>query len=179
MNYNYKDIILRYLILLTLAFSNLYLFYLIFTPLTVYPVFWILDLISGSSLLGNTIVFKGNYIELIPACIAGAAYYLLFILNLTTPMSLDKRIKSLIFINFTFLLLNIARIILFAVLLISGYQYFNFAHTLVWYFGSTVLVVIVWFVNVKFFNISSIPVYTDLANLYKLRIKKTKRKNTK
>src|SRR3989344_2665964 len=139
----------RYIFLIILAIPNFYLIYLIANPLTIYPVFWALQALYGAKLLaGNIIFFKGYYAEIIGACIGGAAYYLLIILNLTTPMQVKTRIKSLLFIILSFLILNIVRILIFASLLKIGYQYFDITHELTWYFGSTVLVVIVWFANV-------------------------------
>ncbi|MEK6800759.1 MAG: pacearchaeosortase [Nanoarchaeota archaeon] len=162
------DLSLRYIILLILGIFSTILFYFIFTPLTVYPVFWILHLIEGSTKLlpGNLIFVKGFYAEIISACVAGAAYYLLLILNLSTPMRSKKRIFSLLFLIFSFLLLNISRILLFIYLLVSGYQYFELTHKLTWYFGSTILVVLLWFLNVFLFNIKNIPIYTDMKNLF-------------
>jgi exosortase/archaeosortase family protein len=109
--------------------------------------------------------FKGYYGELVPACIAGAAYYFLLILNLTTPMPVRKRIASITFILSAFLVLNVLRIIIFATLLTQGYQYFDFTHIAVWYFGSTVMVVLIWFVNVLIFRIRAIPVYHDMKGI--------------
>ena len=99
------DLILRYFVLLVLGVFSSTLFYFIFTPLTVYPVFWFVSIFdSGAKLLeGNVFFFEGIYFEIIPACVAGAAYYLLFILNLTTPMNYKKRLKSLLFLVFVFL----------------------------------------------------------------------------
>jgi len=161
-------LVLRYGVLVLLGLFNLRLFYLIFTPLTVFPVYRVLSLIDPSSrLLGsNLIFFSGFYAEIIPACVAGAAYYLLFIFNLTTPMQWSQRWKSLLFLVFSFLFLNILRILVFAGLLSSGFQYFDVAHKLTWYFGSTVMVVIVWFVNVWIFKIKNIPIYTDMKDLF-------------
>ncbi|MEK6819277.1 MAG: pacearchaeosortase [Nanoarchaeota archaeon] len=159
---------LRYISLLILGIFSTTFFYFIFTPLTVYPVFWILRLIEGSTKLlpGNLIFVKGFYAEIISACVAGAAYYLLLILNLATPMKHKKRIFSLIFLLGSFLFLNISRILLFIYLLFSGYQYFDLTHKLTWYFGSTILVVLLWFLNVFLFNIKNIPIYTDMKNLF-------------
>ena len=166
----YKEtflLILRYFTLLLFA-AYISIFYKIFTPATIYPVFWILNSLYGAKLLeGHTIFFNGYYAEIIPACVAGAAYFLLLILNLSTPMHFKKRIKSLIFLNLTFLILNIIRIVVFALLLPYGYKYFDLAHTLVWYFGSTILIILVWFGNVGLFKINTIPVYTDFRDIYK------------
>src|SRR3989344_7597476 len=82
-----SELILRYIILLGLSFPGLILFYKIFTPLTVYPVYFILSLFYDAVLLTKTtILIEGLVpIEIIGACIAGSAYSLLLILNLSTP----------------------------------------------------------------------------------------------
>jgi len=161
-------LIARYLILflLGLFFS---IFYLIFTPLTIYPSYFILSLFYPSiKLLSNNILSFGIIqAKLIPACIAGAAYYLLLILNLTISMKNKTRIKSILFILLTFLILNILRIVIFSALLVNGYRYFDFTHIFFWYFGSTILVMFIWFANVRIFKINSIPIYSDFKNILK------------
>lgn len=159
----------RYLLALLLGIPNLALFYFVFTPLTVYPVFWFLNAVYGAVLLeANTIFFNGFYAQIIPACVAGSAYYLLFALNLMTPMNMKKRFQTLSFLIFTFLALNILRIIFFSSLLTSGFQYFDAAHKVSWYLGSTFLVVALWFANSKLFRINTIPVYSDVKNILTL-----------
>lgn len=174
---------MRYLLLVILALPGLYIFYAIFTPLTVYPSYYLIKLIydSNTILLQNNIIFLQDYlINIIPACIAGSAYYLLLILNLSTPMQMQKRIKSLLFLVLSFLILNIVRITLFAILFVVGFQYFDFAHRFFWYFGSVALVVILWFVNIKIFKIKEIPVYTDMKKIFKdVRSLKRPRKTSK
>jgi exosortase/archaeosortase len=161
------DLIIRYILLAILPLGGLYIFYAIFTPLTVYPSYWAFNALYGAKLLiGNIIYFKGYYAEIIGACVAGAAYYLLLILNLTTPMHISKRIKSIIFLLFSFLIINITRIVIFGMLFSKGFKYFDLAHELVWYIGSTLIVVVVWFSNVWLFKIKDIPIYTDMLNLF-------------
>jgi exosortase/archaeosortase family protein len=162
------EIFARYLILMLAALFNLAIFYIIFTPLTVYPVYWVLHAIEpGTRLLeGNVIFFRGAWAEIIGACVAGSAYYLLLILNLSMPMELKKRLKSLVFLLGCFLVLNILRIAVFIALLAKGFQYFDVTHMTVWYFGSTVLVVALWFVNVWIFKIKEIPIYTDAKTIF-------------
>ena len=164
-----KEVLLllaRYIFLILVALPNLFLFYTVFTPLTVYPVFFILKILTGATLsysLGvANITFSDITISLIPACIAGAAYYLLLVLNLSTPMPLKQRAKSIIFLFLSFLVLNIVRILAFTFLATFGYQYFDIAHSFSWLFGSTLLLVLIWFGNVYLFKIRAIPVYTDL-----------------
>lgn len=182
------SLVYRYILLLILGIGNLFIFYLIFTPLTVYPVFWLIGISDEATLMrgtytkvcelsegtflesigcmNTTIFFRDYFASIIPACIAGAAYYLLLILNLTTPMPLKKRISSLIFIFGIFLILNIVRIFSFALFFASkNYEIFDIAHTTSWYFGSTVLVILIWFSNVLIFKIKEIPIYADLKSI--------------
>lgn len=185
MNKLWKSIIFRYGLLLVLGLGNLFIFYLIFTPLTVYPVFGLISSIHEASLLrgdlsqacvvlqnipllskiacmNTTIFFKGYFASIVSACVAGSAYYLLLILNLSTPMKNKQRVKSILFLIFMFLILNIFRIFGFALLFsIKGFELFDLAHTATWYFGSTIFVVLLWFANVTIFKIKSIPIYTD------------------
>jgi len=155
------------------ALFNLWIFYFIFTPLTIYPVYFILNLFFESILIKNIIILQGVAIELIPACIAGAAYYLLFLLNLSTPnIKLLKRIKMLVFAFGTFLVLNIIRIIILTLLTIRGSSWFELTHLIFWYFVSTILVVGIWFTEVKIFKIKSIPFYSDIKSLYLKSLKK-------
>jgi len=110
-------------------------------------------------------MIEGRTITLIPACIAGSAYLLLLILNLTTPLKPLQRAKSIAFLFISFLLLNIARIFIFILLLINNFAYFDIAHKITWYFSSIVLVILLWFANVYLFKINSIPFFTDAKSL--------------
>jgi len=182
------SLVLRYVLLLILGLGNLFIFYLIFTPLTVYPVSWLIGISDEATLMrgtytkvcelsegtfleslgcmNTTIFFREYFASIIPACIAGAAYYLLLILNLTTPMPFKKRVKSITFLFVSFLILNVLRIFFFALFFASkNYEIFNIAHTASWYFGSTVLVILIWFSNVLIFKISEIPIYSDLKSI--------------
>ncbi len=164
------SLLIRYIILIILGIPNLFIFYFVFTPLTVEPTFFILSLIDPNAYIlqdaPNTIFFKGYFASIIPACVAGAAYYLLLILNLTTPMEIRKRMVSILFLFGSFLVINLARITVFALLLFKGFQYFDITHTATWYFGSTVMVILIWFSNVLIFRIKSIPIYTDIKRIY-------------
>ncbi len=166
-------IFLRYIILLLLAFPNLWLFYFIFTPLTIYPIFFLLKLFFPASLIGSTIIFNNIQIHLIKACIAGSAYYLLLILNMTTPMPIKKRFLALIFSFSLFLIINILRIFFFSMLLLKSFSLFNLTHLIFWYFLSSLMIFSVWFLTIKIFNIREIPVYSDFKFLYsKTRIRR-------
>ena len=162
-----KDLIIRYVALLLLGLGNLYLFYTIFTPLTIYPVFFVLSLFYSVKLSGIQLVIGNNIIELVTACIAGAAYYLLLILNLSTPMEGKKRFYSLFYMFSILLALNITRIVVLAVIFINNSAAFDFTHKFLWYGISTIFVVVLWFSAVKIFDIKKIPFYSDYKTLMK------------
>ena len=173
----FLDIVIRYLILILIALPGLFIFYFIFTPLTVYPVYFLLDLFFDAVLLSKTNILVNNLpIELISACIAGAAYYLLLVLNLSTPkIKLKTRINAIIFSFVAFLVLNILRIFVLSSLAIKGFAYFNVTHTVFWYGFSTIIVVAIWFAEVKIYKIKEIPFYSDLRFLYKKSLMKKKK----
>ena len=169
---NPKDVWLmlaRYASLLMLSIGNLSVFYLVFTPLTLYASYFIINLMYPEIVIASSDMalfqINENFIQLVEACIAGAAYYFLLILNLSTPMGAKTRVKSIVFIFASFFILNILRIVVFTAMFLNGYSYFDLAHIAVWYFGSTLMLLIVWFVNVKLLNILSIPVYTDIRTI--------------
>ena len=170
-------LIVRYLILIAAAIPNLFIFYFIFTPLTAYPSYWILGFFYSSTLASGHIIILNNTlpIELIQACIAGSAYYLLLILNLSTPgIALGKRVKMLLWAFGTFLILNVLRIALLSAMAYSGSNFFAITHVLFWYAISTVFVVLIWFAEVIAFKIKSIPVYSDILFLYRKAASKGK-----
>ena len=157
----------RYLVLLAFMFS-LPIIYWVFTPLTVYPTAFLLDLFYQVSVYKNTLrIYPMIVIELIPACIAGSAYLLSLILNLSVSMKLRKRLYSILFAFASLFILNIIRIFLLSIMFIEGSQFFDFTHKLFWYGLSTLFVVGIWFLTVKLFHIKEIPVYSDFKYLWK------------
>ena len=171
-NRGFLSIFLRYGIIILLSIPNLFLFYFIFGPLTLYPVYWLLSIFFQTSLQGSTILVKNIPIELIDACIAGSAYYLLFALNLATP-KIKKRFKALIFSFVAFLIINILRIFILSMIYLSGSSWFDFTHKLFWYTVSILFVILIWFAEVKLFKIKEIPFYSDLKFFYKKSSLKT------
>jgi exosortase/archaeosortase family protein len=165
---DFLNIFLRYILALILAFNNLFLFYLIFTPLTISALFLILKMSYPVSISGTSIFLPSVKIELVEACIAGSAYYLLTLLNLATPMKLKKRIILLLYSYTTFFLVNVLRIFILAHIYIKFNSVFDFTHKILWYGLSTIFVVLIWFSAVLIFKIKEIPAYTDIKNLFKL-----------
>lgn len=164
------SIFIRYLILLISSLGNLWIFYFIFTPLTVYVVYLLLSLSFDTILIGNTIVLSNvsSPIEIIDACVAGAAYFLLLILNLSVPnIKIGKRVKLILFAFACFFVFNVLRITVLSLIFVSKPGLFDITHKLSWYLGSVVLVVAIWFVEVKIFKIKEIPFYSDIKSIFK------------
>lgn len=162
------DIVSRYLILILISFNSLWIFYFIFTPLTTYPVYFFMSLFFDTYLMGNIVSVDNLAVEFIRACIAGSAYYLLLILNFSTPkIDLKKRIFMLGIAFLALLVLNIIRIVLLIFVFFYGFAFFDISHRFFWYFMSTLFVVLVWFAEVKYFKIKEIPFYSDIKFLYK------------
>ena len=150
-------------------------FYIVFTPLTIYPVYWLLSIFYPVTLSGAVLAIQGKEIEIISACVAGAAYFFLFALNLSTGnIRLKPRISVLLIDFSVFLVLNILRIFFLSVMLIKETVFFETVHLLLWYVFSILLVFLIWIVTVKSFRIKNIPFYSDIAYLKKLSCKERK-----
>lgn len=172
------DIVLRYGTLILIGILGVRIFYFMFASLTIYPVYFLLKLFFNASLMNNIITINNSPIEIIGACIAGSAYYLFLILNLSTrEIKLDKRVVMLLFSFLSFLLINILRIFLLSILFVLGTSFFDITHKVFWYVGSIFFVVGIWFLSVKLYKIKKIPFYSDIIFLLKSgnKIKKTKR----
>lgn len=168
-NKKFLSLFLRYFLLILIGLFWINLIYNLLTPITSYAIYFLLKLFINAQINQNIIYLPhGIILELIPSCIAGAAYYFLLILHLSIPnIKIKKRIK-MILLGFSLLfIINVIRIILLSFLLISNSGFFNIVHKIFWYFLSIVLIVFIWFFEVKVFKIKEIPFYTDLNFLYK------------
>src|SRR3989344_1629257 len=163
------DIAIRYSILILAAISGFGIFYLLLTPLTVYPVYLILNLFFEAVLVQNVIIVNHQFpIEIIKACVAASAYYLLLVLNLSTPkIKIETRIKMIFFAFAALLFFNVSRITILSLIFLEGLPIFVALHQLFWYFLSTIFVVIIWFSEVKIFKVKEIPFYSDFKLLHK------------
>lgn len=165
-----KSIFIRYILLLVLSINGLFVFYFVFTPLTIFPLYFLFSAFFEVLLdFANSIIYVQSVpIEIIDACVAGSAYYLLLIFNLSTPkIKISSRLKMISFSFLSFLIINILRIFVLAIMYIYGSPYFEIAHKISWYAGSVVAVILIWFYQVKAYSISEIPFYSDLKFLYK------------
>jgi len=166
---HFLNIFSRYFLLVLAALPNFAIFYLVFTPLTIYGVYFLLGLFFPITLSGNLLILNNDiFISIIPACIAGAAYYLLFILNMSVPhIKTIKRFYLISIAFFSFLIVNILRIFLLSIIYFNDFPFFDLLHNFLWYFGSVILTVGIWFLQVYFFKIKEIPFYSDLKYVYK------------
>ncbi len=161
------DILTRYALVILLSLNSLYVFYFVFKPLTFFPSALILSLIYSAEIIGLEKIIIGNHeIAFVNACVAGSAYYLLALLNLSSSgISWINRFK-IFFINSVFLLsVNIIRIIILAVFLVNSSYLFSTLHYLFWHFVSIALVAGMWIYTLKFYKIKSIPIFTDMQKI--------------
>lgn len=171
------DIFARYSILVLIGILGVKFFYAIFTSMTIYPVYSLLKIFFDASLMHQVILINTIPIEIIGPCIAGSAYFLLLILNLSIPnIKLDKRIYLVLFSFLSLLVINILRIFLLSILFVRGISFFDITHKLFWYVGSTVFVVGIWFLGVKLFRIKGVPFYSDIKFLSDHSAKKSGKK---
>lgn len=172
-------IVARYLLIILLGLGNLYFFYKVLTPLTIYSVYAVLNLFSSNVfVLENWIYFNNITISIIPACVAGAAFYLLFILNFSTgDLDIKKRIYVLLSSFLILFLFNIIRIVF--LVFMFGSSFFEVMHFVFWNFLSTLAVVGIWFLMVKLYSIKNIPIYSDFIYLKNIAFGKRLKKKSK
>jgi len=168
-------IIARYILALIIGLGNLYVIYLIFTPLTIYASYYILGNIYSIVTADSIFLINDTIIEISSACVAGAAYYLLIALNLLTPMNIKKRMKLFAISIPLLFIANILRIVVLSAMAVNGTAFFDITHKIIWYGLSTIFVVGIWFFCVWSLKIKAIPVYTDFVGLKTLLIKPTQR----
>jgi len=163
------NIITRYAFLLLLSAKNLFVFYFIFTPLTIYPVAFFLGLFYSVKIYGIFLFVNTHAIEIIESCIAGSAYFLLFLLNLATPnINFLRRIKIFIFDFALLLILNIARIFILTIMFIKGSVAFDITHFVFWHLLSVIFVFCIWLLTIKVFRVREIPFWSDILYFKRL-----------
>jgi len=165
--FNLVDLAARYSLAFALSINSLFIFYYIFRPLTFYPVLFILKLFYSAGLSGLELLIVNSYeISLVDACVAGSAYYMLAILNLTTRgIRFFKRIKIFFLDAALLLALNILRIVILAIVLVESSALFDVMHFIFWHVVSVVFVVFIWLFTIKIYKIKEIPVWSDILYL--------------
>ena len=167
MDKTHVSIIWRYCSLLILGFLFFYtpIISNILLVLTIYPANLLVNIFYPAFVYSSFIVVSLIAIEIIPACLAVSAYFLLLSLNILTPMARKKRILTLIFSGIALLVFNILRIVVLILLRVNNSVYFESIHKFIWYFLSTVFVIAIWFISAYLFKIKNIPFYSDFKSL--------------
>lgn len=161
-------ILLRYIVLLGLILA-LPIIYKILTPLTVYSIAGLLKIFYAVSVSKDFIFITPKItIQIIQPCVAGSAYLLLLILNLSVQMKVKQRIYSILSSIILLFILNILRVFFLTILLVNNFRFFDFTHKLFWYALSTLFVAGIWFLTAHLFKIKQIPIYSDLMYLVKI-----------
>jgi exosortase/archaeosortase family protein len=153
------------------------LFYVIFSPLTVFFSFLLLYLLGYSPILNissNSIIVYGHTLDFIPACTAASAYFLLVILILLTKnIKILTRIYMFLIGSFLILAINIIRIDILIIILIKYSKVtFETVHLLFWKMLSTIIVALIWITLTFIFKVKTIPVVSDIVHLIKIIRKK-------
>jgi len=180
-NEYYLSLLFRGLAILVVTL-NFNLIYTIFTPITVYLSYYLTSLFYDTIQIGNSIGVGGIGFNIINACVAGAAYYLLFLLILgLKDLSFKKGIKMLLSGFAILLVANVLRIFLLIVLNIEfGENYFEAVHLAFWNFISGIFIFLIWIFLVKKFKERDIPYWSDIKYLYsKSSLKNSKSKVNK
>jgi exosortase/archaeosortase family protein len=160
-------LILRYGLIFLSVFL-IPLFYVILKPLTVYCLYFIMQFFYKVGVNGNILGFfvSGNLfnVEIIDACVAGSAFFLLLILNLSTKnLGVLKRIWLFLFEAALLFLFNLIRLLVIIPLYLNGSALFPIVHELFWYVLSIAFVVLIWLFGAWVFRIREIPVYSDIC----------------
>lgn len=168
----------RYLIILILGVGDLYLIYKILTPLTLHATNLILKIFTPTTLSGNTIYFNQSIIQIVPACVAGSAFYLLIALILSTAnIAPEVRLKALLAALTAFFALNITRILILITLIKT--PEFETIHFIFWHIVSTIFVIATYIATIKLYKIKSVPIISDFNYLKSLMRPKRKFRKTK
>ena len=181
MNKYYNNLVIRFIMLLIVTVGYP-LFYTILLPITLYPSYFILNLFYDVLIIGNSLGINNIGFKFIEACVAGAAYYLLFLLVIgTKDLSWKKGLKMFFLGVLLILGMNVLRIsILVNIAVELGKNYFDSVHLLFWNFVSGIYIAIVWIILVKLFKVKKIPYYSDLKYFYdKSLLKKRKKSKVK
>jgi exosortase/archaeosortase family protein len=174
-NDNITSILARYLLVVLLGLGNLFIFYWIFTNPTILASKLILSLFGDVAHIDTFIIFKHSVLDIAKACVAGSAYFLLFLLAMSVPIDLRKRIKLIAFCFGVFFIVNVLRIVFMGLILQT--PLFNTLHLFLWNIFSTIFVILIWFSAVKIFKIKAIPFYTDFLSIKKSKKTKSHKKN--
>ena len=166
----------RLAIRLILCFAPISWFSFIFTPLTVYGSYIILLSFFDVIIRDSFLIVNGFPFKIVEACVASAAYYLLWLLCfLTKDISVKVRFKIIVYGFLLIFGMNLFRIGLLVFLAMKyGFYWFSLVHLTFWYIVTGVYVALVWIFLVRYYNIKNVPMYSDVKTIYRMGFKKRK-----
>ncbi len=160
-------LIIRYALIIGAIFL-IPLSYTILRPVTTQLSYVLISIFYDARISWNFIYLHGMSIEIIDACVAGIAYFLLLVLNLSTRLiGTWKRILVFLFTSIISLIVNVLRIFLMSILLLEQSTWFDPAHMIFWYALSIVFVFLIWILAIRVFRIKEIPVYSDIKAIFR------------
>ncbi len=162
------DIFVRYILVFIFGLGNLFIFYFLLTPITINAIYFILGLFGNVVLESGVFYFNGFDFNLIEACVAASAYYLLFVLiMIVKDLNWKKRVFMILSGFGMLFILNIVRILV----LVGMYWsvYFDAVHWWLWHVFSILFVVGIWFLLIKLFNVKSTPFWDDFKFIKSLK----------
>ncbi len=163
------------LILMITPLIGLNIFNFLLKDITLYLTYMSMKAFGYGIIIQGDLIIIGEYtLKFITACTATSAYYLLAVLILLTKdISLKKGIKTFFVGALLILLMNLVRIdILLVVLVEKGINMFESLHIVFWEVISSLYVGGLWIFLIKKFRIKTIPVLSDMKELYKKAKKK-------
>jgi exosortase/archaeosortase family protein len=163
----YSDLFIRLFAILVVTL-NFNLFYVVLTPITLYLSYFFANLFYNAIIVGNSIGIEGWGFNIIDACVAGAAYYLLFLLIIgLKKCSWTKRIKMFVSGALILLAVNVIRIMILIFLNLElGHSYFEAVHLVFWNFMSGAFIFLIWVFLVKKFKAEGVPFLSDIKYLF-------------
>jgi exosortase/archaeosortase family protein len=168
----------RYIFIGLIGLGNLYIFYKILTPLTVFFVGIILSLFMDFNASGIIFAFEYFNIAIVKACVAGSAFYLLtFLVFSTAEIRPLRRFFALATALIMLFVLNVGRIVFLT--MIAGKSYFEAVHWTLWNLVSIFFVVAIWFFVAWVYKIKTIPAYSDILFLKSLTETKRKKNSSR
>lgn len=162
------------LIRMALCFVPISWFAFVLTPITIYGSYILLVSFFDVAVKGKILLVNGFPFDIVEACVATTAYYLLWLLCfLTKDIKLKIRFK-LLFYGFLLIFgMNLIRISLLVFIAMKyGFAWFTLVHLAFWNFVTGIYVALVWIFLVMKFRVYGIPVYDDLRTLYKTAFSK-------
>lgn len=116
-------------------------------------------------------------INIVKYCVTASAYYLLALFCIITwNITLWKRFLIFLIGSALIFGMNLARIVILIVTLLSNEEAFQAAHFALNFLLSVVYVVLVWFLLSVLFKVKTVPFYSDIKFLTQEMFKKKSRK---